>query len=245
MKIRHYTYRVHRFNTNLTNFSLLQCERTANLKYRKCGFSKWKRFLRSKMALHFTKMRVMQLHKSDYPVWLGVRVKQKEEHCMLMWFTPSRLQIVGSKIHGKYTEETPTPAFACLSPHCISTNTTHGVMCETRLKKRQETRCHGGHFECANSECIINHYKCDSSSDCTDGSDEWNCNGTTICTMNNGENPVYSLCVSLCQSHNCSCMPMYFQCSIGVCISISRVCNLRSEERRVGKECRSRWSPYH
>ena len=22
-------------------------------------------------------------------------------------------------------------------------------------------------------------------------------------------------------------------------------CNNRSEERRVGKECRSRWSPYH
>ena len=22
-------------------------------------------------------------------------------------------------------------------------------------------------------------------------------------------------------------------------------CYLRSEERRVGKECRSRWSPYH
>ena len=24
-----------------------------------------------------------------------------------------------------------------------------------------------------------------------------------------------------------------------------RVCPNRSEERRVGKECRSRWSPYH
>ena len=24
-----------------------------------------------------------------------------------------------------------------------------------------------------------------------------------------------------------------------------RKCDLRSEERRVGKECRSRWSPYH
>ena len=24
-----------------------------------------------------------------------------------------------------------------------------------------------------------------------------------------------------------------------------RVSNMRSEERRVGKECRSRWSPYH
>ena len=25
----------------------------------------------------------------------------------------------------------------------------------------------------------------------------------------------------------------------------SRIQSLRSEERRVGKECRSRWSPYH
>ena len=23
------------------------------------------------------------------------------------------------------------------------------------------------------------------------------------------------------------------------------ICSVRSEERRVGKECRSRWSPYH
>ena len=27
--------------------------------------------------------------------------------------------------------------------------------------------------------------------------------------------------------------------------AISGLINLRSEERRVGKECRSRWSPYH
>ena len=26
---------------------------------------------------------------------------------------------------------------------------------------------------------------------------------------------------------------------------INRVFKMRSEERRVGKECRSRWSPYH
>ena len=26
---------------------------------------------------------------------------------------------------------------------------------------------------------------------------------------------------------------------------ISNTCGGRSEERRVGKECRSRWSPYH
>ena len=27
--------------------------------------------------------------------------------------------------------------------------------------------------------------------------------------------------------------------------TLVRVIQLRSEERRVGKECRSRWSPYH
>ena len=26
---------------------------------------------------------------------------------------------------------------------------------------------------------------------------------------------------------------------------LEKLSNLRSEERRVGKECRSRWSPYH
>ena len=35
--------------------------------------------------------------------------------------------------------------------------------------------------------------------------------------------------------------------SKGVLASLRRVTGLelRSEERRVGKECRSRWSPYH
>ena len=28
-------------------------------------------------------------------------------------------------------------------------------------------------------------------------------------------------------------------------ISMIQVSSVRSEERRVGKECRSRWSPYH
>ena len=28
-------------------------------------------------------------------------------------------------------------------------------------------------------------------------------------------------------------------------VKVNDLYNLRSEERRVGKECRSRWSPYH
>ena len=31
----------------------------------------------------------------------------------------------------------------------------------------------------------------------------------------------------------------------GVAIPGTRIAPVRSEERRVGKECRSRWSPYH
>ena len=31
----------------------------------------------------------------------------------------------------------------------------------------------------------------------------------------------------------------------GVCDSVEQADLIRSEERRVGKECRSRWSPYH
>ena len=27
--------------------------------------------------------------------------------------------------------------------------------------------------------------------------------------------------------------------------TVQALCSTRSEERRVGKECRSRWSPYH
>src|SRR3989449_11758845 len=38
--------------------------------------------------------------------------------------------------------------------------------------------------------------------------------------------------------------------SCGICVrkcpfDAIRIIGLRSEERRVGKECRSRWSPYH
>ena len=33
--------------------------------------------------------------------------------------------------------------------------------------------------------------------------------------------------------------------AIEICIGAEDVHKTRSEERRVGKECRSRWSPYH
>src|SRR3989454_12559170 len=32
---------------------------------------------------------------------------------------------------------------------------------------------------------------------------------------------------------------------VGALVAVNAVGDVRSEERRVGKECRSRWSPYH
>ena len=33
--------------------------------------------------------------------------------------------------------------------------------------------------------------------------------------------------------------------SVGIAQEVEKLGHKRSEERRVGKECRSRWSPYH
>ena len=41
-----------------------------------------------------------------------------------------------------------------------------------------------------------------------------------------------------------SSVPIYVQLRNQIVLSIGRR-RSRSEERRVGKECRSRWSPYH
>src|SRR5258708_16604264 len=47
-----------------------------------------------------------------------------------------------------------------------------------------------------------------------------------------------------------SCWPTFFQSSTDsrsgpLGFNPASVASVRSEERRVGKECRSRWSPYH
>ena len=40
-------------------------------------------------------------------------------------------------------------------------------------------------------------------------------------------------------------LPHQCELGAGTVEVVIRASNMRSEERRVGKECRSRWSPYH
>ena len=40
-------------------------------------------------------------------------------------------------------------------------------------------------------------------------------------------------------------VPIAMALTLGSLIPLMVYTNVRSEERRVGKECRSRWSPYH
>src|SRR4029434_11316162 len=46
----------------------------------------------------------------------------------------------------------------------------------------------------------------------------------------------------VCSSDLAVCLPVRGVLYVCVCVC---VCPVRSEERRGGKECRSRWSPYH
>ena len=60
-----------------------------------------------------------------------------------------------------------------------------------------------------------------------------------------GEIPDYQMSAPSEESSHFICM---LNRQINVCFSAKSICSkifTRSEERRVGKECRSRWSPYH
>ena len=64
-------------------------------------------------------------------------------------------------------------------------------------------------------------------------------NSDLNCYINNEEATTKQICNHFCKINVKTVFIIYFPLGF-ITMSI-----LRSEERRVGKECRSRWSPYH
>ena len=50
---------------------------------------------------------------------------------------------------------------------------------------------------------------------------------------------------SICYNESLGPIETCDTCTVEIDGVMQRACSTRSEERRVGKECRSRWSPYH
>src|SRR3712207_5448226 len=82
---------------------------------------------------------------------------------------------------------------------------------------------------------------------CGDGSTTY-CSPMTSC-CGDGSTTYCSPMTSYCGDGSTTyCSPMTSCCGDGsttYCSPMTSCCGDRSEERRVGKECRSRWSPYH
>ena len=78
-----------------------------------------------------------------------------------------------------------------------------------------------GLHKCADFTFIAEHHVCDGDADCPDASDEMACDN--ICTF---FKPIDNLdCYTMCTIDVCICNKMYFQCSTGGCISLSKFCD--------------------
>ena len=82
-------------------------------------------------------------------------------------------------------------------------------------------KCLGGHFKCDDGTCILVEYECDGIPQCTDGSDEDNCDA--VCDL-----PKSSGCVN-CHSTTCKCTDFFYQCETSGCIPLSKLCDRVSD----------------
>ena len=87
-----------------------------------------------------------------------------------MWFTPTEIVWVWRvELLDRYLHITTAPSFSSQMPSCMVHNETHGAICRSMVMDRMSTTWMPSLFRCYNNECVLEHYKCDSVQDCTDG----------------------------------------------------------------------------
>ena len=131
-----------RGNTHIKKWYLkLFCYREGSDKTRRCDISKWYYFLTTNVSLYLVQMRILQLHISDIPIWIGFKWKN-EDTCVRMWFTPTRIRNIPSLAY-KYLPITTAPSYASAMPSCYAANQTHGVICGANLRLQRTNLCSG------------------------------------------------------------------------------------------------------
>ena len=83
---------------------------------------------------------------------------------------------------------------------CPSDQVSHW-RCLSNIQKTS-TSCKSSEFQCHDGVCIADQYRCDSTTDCPDGSDEVGCN--EVCTLG-------TECFTGCKALECSCSYNYIQ----------------------------------
>ena len=86
------------------------------------------------------------------------------------------------------------------------------------------------HHTCNDRTCILNIYVCDGQFDCSDKSDEKNCNPSCM-EHNNEKNQTkdaissHQHCFIGCVIGRCICHYLYFQCATGACVPLDKICD--------------------
>ena len=104
--------------------------------------------------------------------------------------------------------------------HAVRNNITNLFLCRSDTTAEPLSTVHRL-FQCDDFTYIAEHHACDGEADCADASDEKNC--SDVCAFFVPQNNLS--CYTACTVDICICNRLYFQCTKGGCIPLSKFCD--------------------